>query len=66
MNWLYYKRGRNITLIIIFHITSGLFNEMLSTHPDSKVIQTVLLFILSAIVVSKNRELFFDKTHLNP
>src|SRR5690625_2974169 len=59
MNWLYYKTGRNITLIIIFHITSGLFNEIFATHPDSKIIQTLLLLILSIIVLIKERELFF-------
>lgn len=62
MNWLYYKTNRNITLIIIFHITSGLFNEIFATHPDSKIIQTVLLLILSVFVVSKNPKLFFDKS----
>jgi len=63
MNWLYYKTGRNITLIIIFHITSGLFNEIFATHPDSKIIQTVLLLLLSIVVVVKNPKLFFSKTY---
>lgn len=63
MNWLYYKTGRNITLIIIFHITSGLFNEIFATHPDSKIIQTVLLLLLSIIIVIKNPRLFFNKNY---
>lgn len=61
MNWLYYKTGRNITLIIIFHITSGLFNEIFATHPMSKVIQTMLLIFLSIVIVYKERELFFKR-----
>lgn len=63
MNWLYYKTGRNITLIIIFHITSGLFNETFATHPDSKIIQTVLLLIFSIIIVIKDADLFFKKSY---
>ena len=43
MNWLYYKTNRNILVAITFHITAGYFNEIFSTHPDSKCIQTILL-----------------------
>lgn len=64
MNWLYYKTGRNITLIIIFHITSGLFNEIFATHPDSKIIQTVLLLLFSVYVVAKDPALFFEREYV--
>ena len=59
MNWLYYKTGRNIIVAIVFHITAGFFNEIFSTHPMSKVIQTVLLLILTIVIVIKNRDFFF-------
>ncbi len=61
MNWLYYKTGRNITLTIIFHITAGFFNEIFSTHPDSKIIQTILLLLLATIIVLNDRDFFFNK-----
>lgn len=61
MNWLYYKTNRNIFVAIIFHITAGFFNEIFSTHPDSKVIQTVLLLILSIILLCREREFFFTR-----
>lgn len=64
MNWLYYKTGRNVTLIIIFHITSGLFNEIFATHPDSKIIQTILLLLLSVIIIVRESELFFKKSYV--
>ncbi|HDX9590165.1 TPA: CPBP family intramembrane metalloprotease [Bacillus pseudomycoides] len=59
MNWLYYKTGRNIIISIIFHITAGFFNEVFATHPMSKVIQTVILLILSIVIVIKERDFFF-------
>lgn len=59
MNWLYFKTGRSIMVVIIFHITAGFFNEIFATHPMSKVIQTVLLLILSIIILYKERDLFF-------
>jgi len=61
MNWLYYKTNRNILVATIFHITAGYFNEIFSTHPDSKCIQTILLLIVSIIVVLKDRQLFFKR-----
>lgn len=61
MNWLYYKTGRNIIIPIVFHITAGYFNEIFDTHPDSKVIQTILLLILATIIVLKDRSFFFRR-----
>ncbi|MDH5712070.1 MAG: CPBP family intramembrane metalloprotease, partial [Gammaproteobacteria bacterium] len=61
MNWLYYKTGRNIILVTVFHITAGFFNEIFATHPDSKIIQTVLLLALTVVLVINNRAFFFQK-----
>ncbi len=61
MNWLYYKSNRNILVAIIFHITAGYFNEIFATHPDSKIIQTVLLVVFACFIVVKERNYFFKK-----
>ena len=61
MNWLYYKSGRNIFIPIIFHITAGYFNEIFATHPDSKIIQTVLLLMLAVFIVINEKQFFFSK-----
>lgn len=63
MNWLYYKTNRSILVAIVFHITAGCFNEMFRTHPDSKVIQTVLLLLLSIAVVIKDRDFFLQREY---
>ena len=63
MNWLYYKTKRNILVAIVFHITAVCFNEMFATHPDSKVIQTGLLLIPSAVLVIKERRFFFQREY---
>ena len=59
MNWLYCRTGRSIGVAVIFHLSAGFVNEILRTHPDTKVIQTALLLPLTAVVVWRNRELFF-------
>jgi len=63
MNWLYYKTKRNILVPIIFHITAGYFNEIFATHPDSKIIQTIILLIIAIIIVINEKELFFVRTN---
>ena len=65
MNWLYYKTKRNILITILFHLSANFSNEMFATHPDSKVIQTVLLLIISVYVLIKDRDMFFKKELLN-
>lgn len=62
MNWLYYKTNRNIIVAILFHITAGLFNELFAPHPDTKIIQTVILLTLATTVVLKEKKFFFNKT----
>ena len=63
MNLLYYKTNRNILVAVVFHITAGCFNEVFCTHPDSKVIQTVLLSILSVVLVLRERDFFFQRAY---
>lgn len=61
MNWLYYKTGRNILVPIVLHAAANSFNEIFATHPDSKVIQTGLLLVVSAVVLVKERDMFFNR-----
>ncbi|AIL13279.1 CAAX protease [Candidatus Paracaedimonas acanthamoebae] len=61
MNWLYYKANRNILIAVVFHITAGFFNEIFSTHPDSKIMQTAILIILSFFIIYKEQDLFFKR-----
>ncbi len=61
MNWLYYKTNRNILITICFHLSANISNEMFATHPDSKVIQTVILSIITIVVLIKEKDLFFKQ-----
>ncbi len=63
MNWIYYKTDRNILVTVVFHLTANVFNEVFATHPDSKVIQTGLLLVLSIYLLTSQRELFFNKVY---
>lgn len=61
LNWLYYKSGRNVFVTILFHLIGNISNEIFSTHPDSKIIQTILLLILTIFILIKENKIFFYK-----
>ena len=61
-NWTYYKTRRNMFFQVLFHLLMGFSMEIFQTHPDSKVIHTVLLCIFSVIIVVKEKKYFFNKT----
>ncbi len=60
MNWLYYKTGRSVIVAILFHLSANVPNEIFTTDPDSKVIETALLLVVCIIVLARERRLFFS------
>lgn len=64
MNWIYYKANRNIILPILFHIAAGFFNEIFSTHPMSKVIQTFLLTVFAIYIIINDKAFFFNQKNI--
>lgn len=59
MNWIYVRGDRNITLTILFHLGANLSTQVLGTHPDTEVIATGVLLVITAVVLWHERELFF-------
>jgi membrane protease YdiL (CAAX protease family) len=62
MNWLYYKSGRSILVAIVFHLSANIANTIFATHPDSKIIQTGLLTILTVVLLASDRRFFFARS----
>lgn len=61
MNWLYFRCGRSILVPVIFHASANISAEIFMTDPDSKIIQTGLMLILSAVILVRERRLFFSR-----
>lgn len=59
MNWMYYRTGRNITLTVLFHLGANLSTQVFATHPDTEIIATAVLLVLTAAVLIRDRALFF-------
>ena len=66
MNFLYYKNGRSITLIILFHVLVNYSSELFEADQVSKVIFTLVLAAVAMVIIPKNKEFFFnDKMNLD-
>lgn len=63
MNWVYVKSGRSIAVAALFHLCANLGNEIFATHPDSKILQTALLSLITVWLLWRDRALFFAKPH---
>lgn len=61
MNWIYFRTGRNITLTAVFHLSANLITQVLATHPDTEVMATGVLLVITAGVLWADRDLFFTR-----
>lgn len=61
MNWIYFRSGRSIPVTIAFHLSANLVTQVLATHPDTEVIATGVLLVVTVVVVWCERRLFFAR-----
>ncbi len=62
INWAYVKNNRSIIIAILAHASLNLSVALFQIQPVTKIILMILLMIVMAIVVIKDKELFFKKT----
>jgi membrane protease YdiL (CAAX protease family) len=62
-NWGFYKTRRFLFFQVIFHFLMNFSNEIFQTHPDTKIIQTIMLLVFSAVIVLREKKFFFDKAY---
>lgn len=59
-NWLWYKNRGNIFTVVLFHAICN-FQGILLMGQVAKCIETVVLIIVTIIIVSLNKKIFFEK-----
>ncbi len=62
--WVYVKNNRSMLATATFHLFLNIMQEKIAITPETKCIETVVLFAVSAIVVLKNKDMFFEKDHI--
>lgn len=62
--WVYVKNNRSMLACIIFHLFVNTMQEKIAMTPQTKCVETVIIFFAAAIIVLTNREMFFEKQHI--
>lgn len=64
LNWIFYKTGRSIPALVLFHGVLNLSMMALNTQQFTKCIATVLLCIVTIFLIINDRSYFFEKSYL--
>lgn len=62
--WVYVKNNRSMLACIIFHLFVNTMQEKIAMTPQTKCVETIVVFIAATVVVLTNREMFFEKEHI--
>lgn len=62
--WVYVKNNRSMLACIIFHLFINTMQEKIAMTPQTKCVETVVIFVAAAFVVLTNKEMFFEKKHI--
>ena len=62
--WVYVKNNRSMLATAIFHLFLNVMQEKIAITPETKCIETIVLLALSAIIVYRNRDMFFETDHI--
>lgn len=62
--WVYVKNNRSMLACILFHLFINTMQEKIAMTPQTKCVETIVVFIAAGVVVLTNREMFFEKEHI--
>ena len=62
--WVYVKNNRSMLATAVFHLFLNVMQEKIAISPETKCIETVVLAVAAAIIVYKNKEMFFGTKHV--
>ena len=49
---------------IIFHLFANTMQEKIAMTPQTKCVETLVVFFAAVLIVITNREMFFEKKHI--
>lgn len=62
--WIYVGNNRSIFACSIFHFVVNFLQELINMTQNTKCIETLVLYVVAAIIVMFNKDLFFEKRHI--
>jgi membrane protease YdiL (CAAX protease family) len=64
MNWVYIASRRSMLACMFFHLFVNFMQEKIAMSPDTKCIETLIMFAFAAMVILWQKELFFETDHV--
>jgi len=61
ISWLCVKNGKSVLAAILFHFIINISQEAMEITQVTKCIQTGVLFLVAAVIVAKEKEIFFSQ-----
>jgi membrane protease YdiL (CAAX protease family) len=65
ISWICLKNRKSVIVAIVFHFIINISQEILEITQTTKCIQTVVLFLVVAVIVALEKETFFSKSLLS-
>ncbi|MBQ3918497.1 MAG: CPBP family intramembrane metalloprotease [Oscillospiraceae bacterium] len=62
--WVYVKNNRSMLATAIFHLFLNVMQEKIAITPQTKCIETLVLTGFAALIIIRNKELFFEREHI--
>lgn len=62
--WVYVKNNRSMLACIIFHLFVNTMQEKIAMTPQTKCVETIVVFLAAILVVATNKDMFFEKEHI--
>ena len=64
ITWVYLVSDRSILACIIYHFVINFLQEKIAMTPETKCVETIVVFVVAAILVLTNRDMFFETRHV--
>lgn len=62
--WVYVKNNRSMLATAVFHLFLNVMQEKINISPETKCIETFVMLAAAAVIVYKNKDIFFEKEHI--
>ena len=64
ITWVYLASDRSILACIIFHLFVNFMQEKIAMTPQTKCVETIVVFIVTIILVIIKKDMFFERNHI--
>ena len=64
ITWVYLASDRSILACMVFHFFVNFLQEKIAMTPETKCVETIVVFIATIIIVWINKDMFFETCHV--